>query len=154
MAESVIRALYAKSTSLNLSSKKIKNVPKCVSRLTNLSVLLLKNNSITALPVELISLQHVSLFRLLWKIAKITLKMFYTARRFVIKYISFCTTYKLTELNLGNNALKEVPAVLGHLESLRKLYLFSNQITVVPHEVMGRFLAAPHDLHLGRFVKS
>ena len=88
-----------------------------------------------------------------WKIAKITLKMFYTTRRFVSKYLSLCTTYKLTELNLGNNALKEVPAVLGHLESLRNLYLFSNQITVVPHEVMGRFLAAPHDLHLGRFVK-
>uniref|UniRef100_A0A4W6CKB0 Leucine rich repeat containing 69 n=1 Tax=Lates calcarifer TaxID=8187 RepID=A0A4W6CKB0_LATCA len=43
----------------------------------------------------------------------------------------------LAELNLGNNALKEVPTVLGHLESLRKLYLFSNRITVVPPDVIG-----------------
>uniref|UniRef100_A0A3Q3EZ80 Leucine-rich repeat protein SHOC-2 n=1 Tax=Kryptolebias marmoratus TaxID=37003 RepID=A0A3Q3EZ80_KRYMA len=40
------------------------------------------------------------------------------------------------ELNLGNNALKEVPLVLGHLESLKKLYLFSNQITAVPPDVI------------------
>lgn len=62
-----------------------------------------------------------------------------TARRFVIKYFSLCGACKLAELNLGNNALKEIPAVLGHLESLKKLYLFRNQITVVPPEVMGRF---------------
>ncbi len=65
--------------------------------------------------------------------------MFYTPRRFVIKYFSLCNACKLSELNLGNNALKEVPAVLGHLESLKKLYLFSNQITVVPPEVIGGF---------------
>lgn len=65
--------------------------------------------------------------------------MFYTPRRFVIKCFSFCNACKLAELNLGNNALKEVPAALGHLESLKKLYLFSNQITVVPPEVIGGF---------------
>lgn len=61
MAESVIRALYGKRTSLNLTSQKIKEVPQCVYRLTNLSVLLLNNNSITALPRQLLSLTHVSL---------------------------------------------------------------------------------------------
>lgn len=66
--------------------------------------------------------------------------MCYTARRFVIKYFSLCNACKLAELNLGNNTLKELPAVLGHLESLKKLYLFSNQITAVPPEVIGRFL--------------
>uniref|UniRef100_A0A672YV23 Leucine rich repeat containing 69 n=1 Tax=Sphaeramia orbicularis TaxID=375764 RepID=A0A672YV23_9TELE len=48
-----------------------------------------------------------------------------------------CNACKLTELNLGNNSLKEVPAVLAHLESLKKLYLYSNQITLVPPEVIG-----------------
>lgn len=66
--------------------------------------------------------------------------MFYTSRRFVIKYFSSCNARKLAELNLGNNALKEFPAVLGHLESLKKLYLFRNQITVVPPDVIGRLL--------------
>lgn len=57
----VIRVLYAGAASLNLSSTHIKEVPKCVSRLTNLSVLLLNNNSITGLPTELLSLHQVSL---------------------------------------------------------------------------------------------
>lgn len=87
------------------------------------------------------------------KIAKITLEMFYTPRRFVIKHFPLCNACKLAELNLGNNALKEVPAVLGHLESLKKLYLFSNQITVVPPEVMGRFLTVLYYLHLGDLLK-
>lgn len=65
--------------------------------------------------------------------------MCYTARRFVIKYFSLCDACKLAELNLGNNSLKELPAVLGHLESLKKLCLFGNQITVVPPEVIGGF---------------
>lgn len=64
--------------------------------------------------------------------------MCYTASSFVIKYFSLCNACKLTELNLGNNTLKELPAVLRHLESLKKLFLFSNQITVVPPEVIGR----------------
>ncbi|XP_031710087.1 leucine-rich repeat-containing protein 69 [Anarrhichthys ocellatus] len=61
---------------------------------------LLNNNSVSTLPAELLSLQHV------------------------------------TELNVGNNALNEVPAVLGHLESLKKLYLFSNQIIAVPPDAI------------------
>ncbi len=58
--ESVVRVLYAKGTSLNLRSKKINEVPECVSRLTNLSALRLNNNSISALPAALRSLRHVS----------------------------------------------------------------------------------------------
>lgn len=61
MAENVvIGALKANSKSFNLSSKKIKHVPKSVSKLTNLSKLQLSNNWLTTLPVELQSLQHVS----------------------------------------------------------------------------------------------
>lgn len=80
------------------------------------------------------------MYPICWKTAKVALEMFNATRRFVIKYFSFCNASKLAELNLGNNALKEVPAVLGHLESLKKLYLFSNQITVVPPDVIGGFL--------------
>ncbi len=58
--ESVVRVLYANGTSLNLRSKKINEVPECVSRLTNLSALRLNNNSISALPAALRSLRHVS----------------------------------------------------------------------------------------------
>uniref|UniRef100_A0AAV2KB07 Disease resistance R13L4/SHOC-2-like LRR domain-containing protein n=1 Tax=Knipowitschia caucasica TaxID=637954 RepID=A0AAV2KB07_KNICA len=43
----------------------------------------------------------------------------------------------LTELNLGNNTFKEIPAVVGHLELLKKLYLYSNHISTVSSEVIG-----------------
>ncbi|KAM9385697.1 LOW QUALITY PROTEIN: uncharacterized protein lrrc69 [Pholidichthys leucotaenia] len=43
--------------------------------------------------------------------------------------------HQLAVLNLGDNTLKNFPAV-GHLESLTKLYLFRNQITTVPPDVM------------------
>lgn len=47
--------------------------------------------------------------------------------------------FKLAELNLGNNALREIPSVLGQLESLKKLYLFGNHIATMPPELLGRF---------------
>lgn len=135
MAEEVVRALYGGSTSLNLSSKKVREVPQCVSRLSNLSVLLLNNNCITALPVELLSLQQVSPPAHAMPHRNTTFNVLDTFFNYVFIFRNAC---KLEELNLGNNALKEVPAVLGHLESLKKLYLYSNQITLVPPEVLGR----------------
>lgn len=136
MAKLLVRVLHGKATSLNLSSKKIDEVARCVGRLTNISVLLLNNNFISTLPAEMLSLQHVSPLCLVGE-GKSKDNGFNpcTRERFVTKYPCFC---KLAELNLGNNALKVVPAVLGHLGSLKKLYLFSNQITAVPPEVMGR----------------
>ena len=84
----VSRTLYGRTTSLNLNSKKLKTVPKCVSKLTNLSVLLMSYNSITDLPAEIISLQHVSArhvfaenFTVSWKTADVALGMFYTSHR-------------------------------------------------------------------------
>ncbi|KAK7899111.1 hypothetical protein WMY93_019964 [Mugilogobius chulae] len=97
-----------------MSSKNLKEVPPNISRLTELSVLLLNNNHICTLPAELLLLSHVRATIPAWWIAKI-----------------------LTELNLGNNTFKEIPAVVGHLEQLRKLYLYSNHISTVSSEVMG-----------------
>lgn len=49
--------MHGERTSLNLTSKKIKEVPQSVYRLTSLLLLLLNINSIiTALPGELLSL--------------------------------------------------------------------------------------------------
>uniref|UniRef100_A0A3B3WSL7 Leucine rich repeat containing 69 n=1 Tax=Poecilia mexicana TaxID=48701 RepID=A0A3B3WSL7_9TELE len=44
---------------------------------------------------------------------------------------------KLTELNLGNNALREFPVVLSHLGSLTKLDLYNNKIAVVSPDAIG-----------------
>lgn len=142
MTKSVMRALYGKSTSLNLSSRKIKVVPTCISRLTNLKILLLNNNSISSLPAELLALQHVSLLclsALLNMFLHHSPNVLHTKQ--ICDYISFsfCNACKLSELNLGNNDFNDIPAPLGLLESLTKLYLYSNRITAVPPDVIRRF---------------
>ncbi|KAI3358562.1 hypothetical protein L3Q82_014984, partial [Scortum barcoo] len=59
-----------------------------------------------------------------------------------------CGLTRLTALVLNNNSISrvpaallslrhELPAVLGHLESLKKLYLFGNQIAALPPEAIG-----------------
>lgn len=45
---------------------------------------------------------------------------------------------KLTELNLGNNVLEEIPSVLKHLCCLKKLYLYGNNISHLSSEVLGK----------------
>ncbi|KAF5909124.1 leucine-rich repeat-containing protein 69, partial [Clarias magur] len=42
----------------------------------------------------------------------------------------------LTELNLGNNAFEEMPPVLEQLHSLKKLYVYRNQIFILRPEVL------------------
>lgn len=63
--------------------------------------------------------------------------MCYSVHKFVIKYFSCCDACKLVELNLGNNSLEETPAVPGHLEPLKELCVFGEQITVAPPEAVG-----------------
>lgn len=88
MTESVLIALYRNATSLNLTCKKLKVVPTCVSTIANLSVLLLNNNSICALPAELRALRHVSAHPADGHVPR-QRSMFYTPCRFVMKYFSF-----------------------------------------------------------------
>ncbi|XP_026989690.1 leucine-rich repeat-containing protein 69 [Tachysurus fulvidraco] len=44
--------------------------------------------------------------------------------------------WQLTVLNLGNNTFEEMPQVLKNLHSLKKLYLFGNQISTLNVEVL------------------
>ncbi|XP_053190616.1 leucine-rich repeat-containing protein 69 [Scomber japonicus] len=145
MAESVIRALYAKSTSLNLSSKKIKNVPKCVSRLTNLSVLLLKNNSITALPVELISLQHLTELNLgnnaLKEVPAVLghleslRKLYLFSNQITVVPHEVMGLPNLEVLNLNHNQIQRLPAEIRSLSKLQHLSMLDNKLEEVPVEV-------------------
>jgi internalin A len=53
----------------------------------------------------------------------------------------------LTQLNLGNNQITEIPEVVGKLSNLTQLYLGNNQITEIP-EVVGK-LSNLTQLYLG-----
>ena len=87
MAKLVIRALQGNATSLNLSSKRISEVPTSVSKLKNVNVLLLNNNLITTLPVELLSLQHVSPYTLVCSFSFILFCVI-TALTLLIAYVN------------------------------------------------------------------
>lgn len=58
--DSIIRALKTKSKSLNLSSRKIIDLPEVFARLTWIVILKLNNNNLSSLPSELVCLQKVS----------------------------------------------------------------------------------------------
>ncbi|XP_047462018.1 leucine-rich repeat-containing protein 69 [Mugil cephalus] len=123
VTDSVVRALYGGGTSLTLSSKKLKDVPKCVSRLTNLSVLLLNNNSISGLPAELLSLQRLA-----------ELNLGNNALKEVPAVLGHLESLK--KLYLFSNQITVVPPdVIGGLSNLVVLNLNHNQIQILPPEI-------------------
>uniref|UniRef100_A0A3B4XQE3 Uncharacterized protein n=1 Tax=Seriola lalandi dorsalis TaxID=1841481 RepID=A0A3B4XQE3_SERLL len=121
MAESVVRALYGKATSLNLNSKKMKDVPTCVSTITNLSVLLLNNNAITTLPADLSNLQHLSVLDN--KLEEVPAELGHLT--------------KLSEINLTSNKLSLLPQQLCQCKDLTRLHVARNQLTSLPE--VGNF---------------
>ncbi|KAK2830348.1 hypothetical protein Q5P01_018279 [Channa striata] len=148
MAESVIRALYCRSTSLNLSSKKVRDVPTCVSRLTNLSVLLLNNNSISSLPVELLSLQQLEELNLgnnalkqvpcvLGHMESLKKLYLFGNQITVIPPEAIGGLQNLVVLNLNHNQIQRLPPEIGSLKNLEHLSVLDNKLEEVPAE-LGR----------------
>uniref|UniRef100_A0A3P8T0U7 Leucine-rich repeat protein SHOC-2 n=1 Tax=Amphiprion percula TaxID=161767 RepID=A0A3P8T0U7_AMPPE len=162
--KSVVRALCGGGTSLNLSSQRIKDVPKCVSRLTKLSVLLLNNNSISRLPAELLSLRQ--------KLAELNLgnndleevpavlghldalkKLYLFSNQITVVPPEVIGLENLVVLNLNHNhiqrlppeikqhlsvldnKLEEVPVEIGHLASLSEINLTSNKLSQLPQQL-------------------
>ncbi|XP_076611423.1 uncharacterized protein lrrc69 [Chaetodon auriga] len=146
MAESVVRVFYGKGTSLNLTSKKINKVPECVSRLTNLSVLLLNNNSISALPAELLCLQHLAELNLgnnaLKEVPAVlghleSLKKLYLFRNqiTVVPPEVIGGLQNLVVLNLNHNQIQRLPPEIKSLRRLQHLSVLDNQMEEVPMEL-------------------
>uniref|UniRef100_A0A665U6A9 Leucine-rich repeat protein SHOC-2 n=1 Tax=Echeneis naucrates TaxID=173247 RepID=A0A665U6A9_ECHNA len=132
MAESVVRALYGKATSLNLNSKKMTDVPKCVCAIEKLSVLLLNNNSIRSLPAELPALRHLA-----------ELNLGNNALKEIPAVLGHLESLK--KLYLFRNQITAVPpevignstcyVLTGRLQNLVVLNLNHNQIQRLPPEI-------------------
>uniref|UniRef100_A0A3Q3E7P1 Uncharacterized protein n=1 Tax=Labrus bergylta TaxID=56723 RepID=A0A3Q3E7P1_9LABR len=139
MADSVVRALYGKATSLTLSSKKMKKVPECISRLTNLSVLLLNNNSISCLPAELLSLQHLSELNLgnnaLKEVPAVLGHLESLKKLYLFSNQIRAVLGRLEHLSVLDNELEEVPAELGHLTRLTVINLTYNSLSRLPQQL-------------------
>ncbi|XP_035039608.2 leucine-rich repeat-containing protein 69 [Hippoglossus stenolepis] len=146
MAEFVVRASYGKATSLNLSSKKLKEVPQCVFSLTSLSVLLLNNNCITALPSQLTSLQHLAELNLgnnaLKEIPAVlrhleSLKKLYLFSNQItaVSPEVMGALRNLVVLNLNHNQIQRLPPEIKSLRKLRHLSVLDNNLEEVPAEL-------------------
>ncbi|XP_026202870.1 leucine-rich repeat-containing protein 69 [Anabas testudineus] len=146
MAEAVVRALYGGSTSLNLSSKKVREVPQCVSRLSNLSVLLLNNNCITALPVELLSLQQLEELNLgnnalkevpavLGHLESLKKLYLYSNQITLVPPEVLDGLQNLVVLNLNHNQIQRLPPEIKSLRKLRHLSVLDNKLEEVPDEL-------------------
>ncbi|XP_068189644.1 leucine-rich repeat-containing protein 69 [Antennarius striatus] len=146
MAESVFRVLYGNGTSLNLTSKKIKEVPECISRLTNLSVLLLKNNSITSLPVELLSLKHITELNLgnnalkelpavLGHLESLKKLYLFSNQITAVPPEAIGGLQNLVVLNLNHNQIQRLPPQIKSLKRIQHLSLLDNKLEEIPIEL-------------------
>ncbi|XP_024863661.2 leucine-rich repeat-containing protein 69 [Kryptolebias marmoratus] len=144
--ELVVRALYGKSASLNLNSRKLNSVPECVSRVTNLSVLLLRNNFITGLPPQLLSLQQLCELNLgnnaLKEVPLVlghleSLKKLYLFSNQITAVPPDVIGHleKLVVLNLNHNNIQRLPPEIKSLRELQHLSLMDNKLEELPHEV-------------------
>ncbi|XP_067112357.1 leucine-rich repeat-containing protein 69 [Osmerus mordax] len=147
MAENVvIGALKANSKSFNLSSKKLKHVPKSVSKLTNLAKLQLSNNWLTTLPVELQSLQHLTELNLgnntLEEIPSVVGHL--TSLRKLYLFGNKITSLppavlgglpNLVILNLNHNCIQFLPSAIDRLVRLKTLSVTDNRLEEIPVEL-------------------
>ncbi|XP_045915029.1 leucine-rich repeat-containing protein 69 isoform X2 [Micropterus dolomieu] len=144
--EPVARAYYGKATSLNLNSKKLKDVPGCVSRLSNLSVLLLNNNSISALPAELLSLQRLVKLNLgnnalkevpavLGHLESLKKLYLFSNQITVVPPDVIDGLHNLVVLNLNHNQIQRLPPEIKSLRRLQHLSVLDNQLEEVPAEL-------------------
>ncbi|XP_072303575.1 uncharacterized protein lrrc69 [Eucyclogobius newberryi] len=146
MAESVVRACYARATSLKMSSKNLKEVPPNISMLPQLLVLLLNNNHICTLPEELLLLPHLTELNLgnntfkeipavvshLERLKKLYL---YSNHISTVSSEVIGSLKNLCVLNLNHNHIQRLPSEIKSLTKLQCLSLAHNKLEDIPAEL-------------------
>jgi Leucine-rich repeat (LRR) protein len=129
---------------LTLGYNHIKEIPKTVINLVNLTLLTLEHNELDVFPEELYSMQKLTKLDASANLFKelpdgIETLQHLTYLNLAENQISklpekFGTSPKLTELDLSANTLMELPEAIENLESLTNLDLHGNMLTVMPAE--------------------
>ena len=134
-----------RARTLDLSERKLTEVPQGLASLTQLQELYLSNNQLTEVPEEIASLTQLQklyldnnkLRELPEEIASLTqLQQLYLHKnqlRELPKAIAFLT--QLQQLYLYKNQLRELPEAIASLKQLRELYLYNNQLTELPEAI-------------------
>ncbi|XP_055013595.1 leucine-rich repeat-containing protein 69 [Boleophthalmus pectinirostris] len=146
MAECVVRACYARATSLKMSSRNLKEVPSDICMLPQLSVLLLNNNHICTLPVEMLRLPHLTELNLgnntfkeipavvghLERLKKLYL---YSNHISAVSSEVIGSLKNLCVLNLNHNHIQRLPSEINSLTKLQCLSLAHNRLEDIPSEL-------------------
>jgi Leucine-rich repeat (LRR) protein len=109
-------------TQLNLWGNQIKEIPKEISFLTQLIELILSENNIIIISKEIKFLTQLT-----------QLLLYYNKIEEIPKEIQFLT--QLTRLNLGKNKIIEIPNEIQFLIHLIDLWLYTNFIKEIPKEI-------------------
>ncbi|TKJ40235.1 GTPase [candidate division LCP-89 bacterium B3_LCP] len=109
-------------TTLDLSSKKITELPPEIGNLTNLTYLYLANNQLTSLPPEIGNLTNLT-------------NLYLDYNQLTSLPSEFGNLTNIINLSLSDNQLNSLPPEIGNLTSFEFLYLNRNQLTTLPSEL-------------------
>jgi Leucine-rich repeat (LRR) protein len=107
---------------LNLSKKKLRNVPPEIYKLTNLKELDLSKNKIKELPAEIGQLQSLERLNL-------------SSNDIIVIPDEIGKLKSLVYLGLNRNLIELLPPSIGQLSSLEILELWDNEIQAIPDEI-------------------
>jgi Leucine-rich repeat (LRR) protein len=128
---SVIRYL-SNLTHLNLNYSHITHISHQISQLTRLQSLYLSSNQLTEIPGIISSFIHLT-------------ELQFDGNK--LNEFPRQLPYSLNWLSLEHNSITSIPSKIFYsLSSLKKLYLLSNQITVIPTEIA--FCTSIESLHM------
>jgi internalin A len=122
LLEVIERAKLGGKTKLDLSGKKIKELPSEIGQLTNLTSLNLDGIQLTTLPSEIGQLTNLT-----------SLKLIGNQLTTLPDAIGQLTN--LTSLSLSYNQLTTLPDAIGQLANLTSLSLSDNQLTTLPDAI-------------------
>jgi len=155
----LLTAIKAKSTKLNLSSKKLDYVSPVIGQIKSIQDINLKWNQLTDLPDELAALDQLhslnlgcNCFRHLPSVFAFVpslriLHLFDNAIQ-QLNGTVLGSMSGLTTLNLNNNQIESLPAEVGRLINLEILSIESNQLRELPTEIC--FLTKLKELRIAR----
>ncbi|MCK6560498.1 hypothetical protein HUU39_13110 [candidate division KSB1 bacterium] len=145
LAKTLSQAMREQATILDLSERKLTELPREISQLAGLQELNLRGNRLTALPDwlgELAPLQWLCLdYNQLATVPAVVGRLINLRRldlngNLLTSLPGFLDQLvHLKWLALSFNRLDEVPAAIGRLTGLRRLYLSSNRLTLLPESL-------------------
>ena len=111
---------------LDLSKKKLREVPKEIFELKNLQILNLSHNKIKELPAEINQLTNLE-------------KLILSNNDLKKLPATIGDLGNLTFLGLNRNLIEALPAEMGKLKNLEVLEMWDNELSVVPDELRGMY---------------